>query len=261
MKVGCIYNSFTDSPSGISITFFFPGCNLRCPYCYNKSLVELPGNQELENGLTIEESIKEIKKCLRRKVLTREWSIFSGGECTLYENELTTLINASKEIGQKTGIYSNCTLHKSRKFLLDLIYNNKLDFLNVDYKIPVEWGKFKINEIEYDKLYDSSFYSFIRELINYASINQNFTLRFSTVAVKQLFAFENYFESIKKELNSSGMKKADNISWRISQFHCDDYSNIMDKSFTKRNSYIPKADIKNILKDLKKDCDWNIEVV
>ena len=44
-------NSFVDGP-GIRTTVFLKGCNLRCPYCYNKELVT---NQLSENeGVTFE---------------------------------------------------------------------------------------------------------------------------------------------------------------------------------------------------------------
>lgn len=265
MRIGCIYNSFTDSPSGIAIVFFFPRCSMRCPYCYNKSLVELPANSEMESGIDIPKALQEIHKCLRKgpngQFLTRDWSIYSGGECTLYEKEMRILIDESKKIGQKVGIYSNGKLPESRKFLLDLIQEGKIDFLNIDFKVPISWKDFTINDIQYKNVYNDGFKLFLKKLIQIAKNNPNFTLRFATVAVKQLLSLGNYFEDIKQELLEVGFCNLPNISWRIAQFTCDDYSNIIDDKFTKRNSYIAKDKMRNIIKELKKDIDWNIEFV
>lgn len=254
MNIGCVFDSFNDSPSGTSIVFFFPKCNLRCPYCYNKTVVE---SDTVEGGLTIEKAKSEIIKCRRKKpslnsyYFSRDWMILSGGECTFYEKEINELIDTSKSIGQKVGIYSNGVTEKSQQVIKKLLKQNKIDFLNIDYKVPVDTeNSFKI--------YSENFLKFVKFLIDYSKSNADFILRFSTVAVKQFFEVENYFEKISKELKDCGFYKSDNLSWKISAYHCDDYSTLIDPTFTKRNSYINKADIFQYFKNITENFEGNI---
>ena len=247
MKIGCVYDSFTDSPNGVSIVFFFPKCNLRCPYCYNKSVVL---SSSIEDGVTMEKAIEEIRKCKRKKhnsadyYFSREWMILTGGECTFYKKEVNDLINASKSIGQKTGIYSNGVSNYSQEVIVDLLKENKLDFLNIDYKVPVNTDNKEFS------IYNLKFLNFVKFLIDYKKHNPNFILRFSTIAVKQFMVYENYFEKIASELQECGFDNIENLEWKITAYHCDDYSNLMNETFTTRNSYINKTDIHNYFKNI-----------
>lgn len=256
MNVGCVFDSFNDSPSGTSIVFFFPKCNLRCPYCYNKTVVE---SDTIENGLSIERAKSEILKCKRKKpnsdkyYFSRDWMILSGGECTFYEKEVNELIDVSKSIGQKVGIYSNGVSEKSQNMIKVLLGQEKLDFLNIDFKVPVS------TSIPF-KIYSLKFLKFIKFLIDYSKKHQNFILRFATVAVKQFFEIENYFEKISKELKDCGFYKSNNLEWKISAYHCDDYSTLIDPTFTKRNSYINKNDIHQYFKNIIETFEGNIRI-
>lgn len=76
-----IYNmvdNFVDFPNKYSLTLFFNGCNLNCPFCYNKHVVNGEGvfsiNDVLERKNRIENSLGKMNIGL----------VFSGGEPTVH---------------------------------------------------------------------------------------------------------------------------------------------------------------------------------
>lgn len=76
---GWLKNSFIDYPGTISSVIFLKGCNLRCPYCHNPSLV-IPSNPI--NNINIEEIVTYITK--RKNIITG--IVISGGEPSIYEH-------------------------------------------------------------------------------------------------------------------------------------------------------------------------------
>lgn len=90
--VGHQQTSLIDFPGKIATVFFFAGCNLRCPYCHNGSLLDI----DKDAILSKEYVMSEIEK--RSKFI--DGVSFSGGEVSLY-NELIDLI---KEIKEKFGL-------------------------------------------------------------------------------------------------------------------------------------------------------------
>jgi len=83
--------SLIDYPGRISAVIFFPGCNLRCPWCHNRELVLFPEtNRHTDSGgggskadagyITLEKALAHVEK--RRKLLGGV--VLSGGEPTLF---------------------------------------------------------------------------------------------------------------------------------------------------------------------------------
>ena len=79
-----------DYPGKLAATVFFGGCNFRCPFCHNASLVINPG----EGDIT-EEQLMSFLDSRRGRL---EAVCISGGEPTL-RPELPSLINSIKEKG------------------------------------------------------------------------------------------------------------------------------------------------------------------
>ena len=90
--VGHQQTSLIDFPGRIATVFFFAGCDLRCPYCHNASLLEV----KKEDIIPREKILAEIEK--RSKFI--DGVSFSGGETTLYEE----LIGLMKEIRERFGL-------------------------------------------------------------------------------------------------------------------------------------------------------------
>ena len=104
--------SFIDFPGIISAVLFFPGCNLRCPWCHNRELVL--GNYREEDTSSIEEAVVHIEK--RQNVI--RGVVLSGGEPTLF-GDLGLLIKHIKTLGLKVKIDTNGLLPGVLKRLFD----------------------------------------------------------------------------------------------------------------------------------------------
>ena len=93
VKIALLKTSLNDYPGLVSSVFFFPSCNLRCPWCHNRDLVL--GTAEL---ISIDEGLAHISK--RRSVLGGV--VLSGGEPCL-NPELPDIIREIKNIRLPAG--------------------------------------------------------------------------------------------------------------------------------------------------------------
>jgi len=89
--------SLIDFPGILSAVIFFPGCNLRCPWCCNRELV-----LETADCISLEEALIHIKK--RRKLLGGV--VLSGGEPTLFAG-LGALITQLKTLELQVKLDTN----------------------------------------------------------------------------------------------------------------------------------------------------------
>ncbi len=112
-----------DYPGKIACTVFLPGCNLRCPFCHNASLV-LP--ERISPAMTQEELLQFLKKrqgCLDGICVT-------GGEPTLHK-DLPELLTAIRDLGFSVKLDTNGTRPEVLKSLLDA---KLLDYVAMDIK-------------------------------------------------------------------------------------------------------------------------------
>jgi pyruvate formate lyase activating enzyme len=118
--------SLVDYPGKISAVLFFPGCNLRCPWCHNPDLVQ--GN--VEDGVPLDEALAFLEK--RKNIL--EAVVLSGGEATLF-NGLPELISSIKKLNLLVKLDTNGTQNEmlERLFQKD---ETKPDYIALDIKIP-----------------------------------------------------------------------------------------------------------------------------
>lgn len=120
-----------DYPGRIAASFFVAGCNLRCPYCYNKALA-VKGIEELStedgNLETEEDLFKYLEK--RRGVIGA--ITVSGGE-PLIHKELPRLLRRLKSMGLLVKLDTNGILCDA----LEKVVNDKdthPDFIAMDIK-------------------------------------------------------------------------------------------------------------------------------
>jgi len=124
--------SFVDYPGILSAVIFFPGCNLRCPWCHNRELVLGTAGA----CVTLEEALAHIEK--RRKVLGGV--VLSGGEPVLFPGigELTVRI---KSLGLKVKIDTNGL----RPDVLEKLFDTETtrpDYIAMDLKTsPENYGE------------------------------------------------------------------------------------------------------------------------
>ncbi len=124
MKI-CGLNKTTllDYPGKVAATVFVTGCDFRCPFCHNSSLV-LHG--DLEPEIPKEEILSFLKK--RKGIL--EGVCITGGEPCLYP-ELPDLLSEIKELGYAVKVDTN----GSRPEMIRLLAENHLaDKIAMDVK-------------------------------------------------------------------------------------------------------------------------------
>lgn len=110
-----------DYPETLAATVFTGGCNLRCPFCHNASLV-------LENVAEIE--ISEVFAFLEKRRGILEGVCITGGE-PLLQNDLEDFIKEVKAMGYKVKLDTNGSLPDK---LLGLLSKNLVDYVAMDIK-------------------------------------------------------------------------------------------------------------------------------
>ncbi len=119
-----------DYPETVACTVFLAGCNFRCPFCHNASLV----TDRSDPLMSSEELLKFLSK--RQGVL--EGVAVTGGEPLLY-NELPQLMKQIKDLGYKIKLDTN----GSKPETLEMLIKEKLvDRVAMDIKASPElYGK------------------------------------------------------------------------------------------------------------------------
>lgn len=128
MKIhGFQKTTLLDYPGHIAATVFTGGCNFRCPFCQNGSLVLEPEGQPL---IPDEEVLEHLKK--RRNIL--EGVCITGGEPTL-ETDLREFILQCRELGYLVKLDTNGYRPEALgKFLREGL----LDYVAMDIKASPE---------------------------------------------------------------------------------------------------------------------------
>lgn len=112
-----------DYPGHIAAIVFLPGCNFRCPFCQNSSLVLIP-NEEPEI------SQKEFLRFLKKRSGILEGICVTGGEPTLHA-DLPELFRAIHEAGYLAKLDTNGT---NPDMLEAMLTEGLLDYVAMDIK-------------------------------------------------------------------------------------------------------------------------------
>ncbi len=112
-----------DFPGVVACTLFTKGCNFRCPFCHNASLVS---RTQEAGSYTEEEMLAFLKK--RQGLL--EGVCITGGEPLLQEG-LTDFIRAARALGYKIKLDTNGSFPKKLK---QLVAEGLLDYVAMDIK-------------------------------------------------------------------------------------------------------------------------------
>lgn len=124
MKIcGLQKTTLLDYPGHVAATVFLGGCNFRCPFCHNKEL--LCG--EARELCTRE----ELLSFLRKRAAILEGVCITGGEPTLYPDELESLIRDIRSCGYLIKLDTNGFRPKVLKRLCDA---GLLDYVAMDIK-------------------------------------------------------------------------------------------------------------------------------
>ena len=116
-----------DYPGKVAAAIFLEGCNFRCPFCHNSSLVL---RQERQPEIPQEEVLQFLKK--RKGIL--DGVCITGGEPTLQE-ELPDFLKKIKELGYEIKLDTNGS---RPRMLRSLIQSRLVDYVAMDIKSSKE---------------------------------------------------------------------------------------------------------------------------
>lgn len=132
-----------DFPGTVACTLFTQGCNFRCPFCHNASLVTSSSLPEY--------SEKEVLDFLRKRQGILEGVCITGGEPLLCP-ALPDFIAKVRHLGYKVKLDTNGSFPEALKKLLD---NGMLDYVAMDiknsfekYPLTAGWEKVSVSDIE-----------------------------------------------------------------------------------------------------------------
>jgi pyruvate formate lyase activating enzyme len=130
-RFGLLRSSLLDYPGRIACTLFAVGCNFRCPFCHNASLVV---DSEGAGEFSEEEIFSFLKK--RRSVL--DGVCISGGEPLLHE-DLPALIEKIRALGYLVKLDTNGSFSEPLRWL---VTHRMIDYVAMDIKNSLEnYGK------------------------------------------------------------------------------------------------------------------------
>jgi pyruvate formate lyase activating enzyme len=116
-----------DFPGHVACTLFSKGCNFRCPFCHNATLVTEEGN---DVQFTEEEILGYLKK--RKGVL--DGVCFTGGE-PLIQNQIADFMRKVKELGFLIKLDTNGSYPEKLKSLVE---EGLVDYVAMDIKNSTE---------------------------------------------------------------------------------------------------------------------------
>ena len=112
-----------DFPDVVSCIVFTKGCNLRCPFCHNSSLV-------VDSKLTPEIDEEEVFSYLNKRKNILDGVVISGGE-PLLQKDIKDFIVKVKILGYKVKLDTNGV---NSKLLSELIDEKLVDYVAMDIK-------------------------------------------------------------------------------------------------------------------------------
>lgn len=216
-----------DFPEKVACTVFTAGCNFRCPFCHNASLVvDIP----VEGEITEEEFFDFLEK--RKGIL--EGVCITGGE-PLLQSDIDKFIMRIKEMGYPVKLDTNGSFPDKLK---DLAARGMIDYVAMDIKNAID-------EYAVTAGTDERYLEAIQESVSYLKENQ-IPFEFRTTVVKH-FHTEEGFEKIGKWI--SGAEKyylqkfkdsGDLINGHVQG--CSDEE--MEKFLLIAKKYVPNAKIR-----------------
>ena len=183
MKIAGIQKlTLLDFPGRCAATIFTPGCNLRCPFCHNASLVD-PGcvQQTIEHDELIEP--EEVLEFLKDRYGRLTGLAVTGGE-PLMQPGIMEFLRKVKELGYAVKLDTNGTNPERLRALLSagIVDYVAMDFKNCREKYALTTG---ISESSAAILYESTLLS--ADFIKKSGVEYEFR----TTVVKQFHTVED----------------------------------------------------------------------
>ena len=125
---GLVPFSLSDYPGQVAAVVFAQGCNFRCPFCHNGSLIPM----EVSSDRLISE--RTMLNFLRQRRRHLDAVVVSGGEPTL-QVDLVEFVKEVKTLGYLVKLDTNGSRPKIIKTLIE---SRLVDVIAMDIKAPIE---------------------------------------------------------------------------------------------------------------------------
>ncbi|HCM27917.1 MAG: anaerobic ribonucleoside-triphosphate reductase activating protein [Treponema sp. GWB1_62_6] len=141
LRVALRKTSLVDYPGRVAAVVFFPGCNLRCPWCHNSPLVEpRPAGEREKPGESDLVDLGSALELIERRRFLIGGVVFSGGE-PLLRRELGDSIRRVREAGLRVKLDTNGTSPAALESLLS-DGSTRPDYVALDLKLaPRRYGE------------------------------------------------------------------------------------------------------------------------
>ncbi|WP_457563035.1 anaerobic ribonucleoside-triphosphate reductase activating protein [Caminibacter pacificus] len=196
--------STLDFPGRLAAIIWFSGCNMRCPYCYNKDVVF--GEKRIEED--------EILVFLKKRVGLLDGISFTGGEATLYKN-LIPFSQKIKDLGFDIKLDTNGL---NFDVIRNMVEKNLVDYIALDFKAPPEKFELITKNRHYEKfektldfLIGSDVDFEVRTTVHTALLDENDINEIIKIlhqkGYKGTYYLQNYFETEKETIGNIGPQK------------------------------------------------------
>ena len=175
---GLLKLTLLDYPGKVACTIFAGGCNFRCPFCHNASLV-LP--EQMDSSLTETDIFSFLEK---RKGLL-DGVCLTGGE-PLLQGDSTNFLKKVKSLGYSVKLDTNGYFPDKLK---EIVLSDAVDYVAMDIKNSEEKYALTCGVKSFD-------FSRIKESIDFL-LSGKVTFEFRTTVVKE-FHDEISFKNIAK---------------------------------------------------------------
>ena len=128
-----------DYPEHTACTVFTAGCNFRCPFCHNASLVvDIPKEEQI--------SEEEFFAFLQKRIGIIDGVCVSGGE-PLLQPDIEQFIRKIKDMGFKVKLDTNGSFPEK---LIELVENRLVDYVAIDVKNSLNKYSETVGRLGYD---------------------------------------------------------------------------------------------------------------
>lgn len=127
-RIGGIQSVSTVDWSGhVTSLIFTAGCNFRCPFCQNSTLIQMNSGQEIK--------LSELLKRVKKDLVLADSIGFTGGEPCLQPELILETFKWSRTIGVKTYLNTNGSFPS---VIEDLANQQLVDYVAFDVKAPLK---------------------------------------------------------------------------------------------------------------------------
>lgn len=229
MKIkGFQKTTLLDFPGKVAATVFTGGCNFRCPFCHNASLVLNPNEVD---DIDEEYVLSYLKK--RKGIL--DGVCITGGE-PLLQKDILSFVEKIKEIGLLIKIDTNGSYFNALK---DIINSGCVDYIAMDIKNSFERYAETIGLSEIPENVIKSIEYIMSSGVDY---------EFRTTVVKEFHSFED-IENISREIKGAKryfLQKFTDSGELIADGYSAHSDEDMKKMLEISRIYVPNAQLRGV---------------